>query len=104
MTVNFANAIAAYREAATRALNGPDAAAVAEPKGPGFSDLVKNALGDAVEAGRKSEGVALQAVANQADLNEVVTAVTNAEVTLQTVVAIRDRVIQAYQEIMRMPI
>ena len=31
-------------------------------------------------------------------------AVTNAEITLQTVVSIRDRVIQAYQEILRMPI
>ena len=46
----------------------------------------------------------MQAVANQADLNDIVTAVNNAEMTLQTVVAIRDRVIQAYQEILRMPI
>jgi flagellar hook-basal body complex protein FliE len=44
------------------------------------------------------------AIAGKADLTEVVTAVTNAEITLKTVLAIRDRVIQAYQEIARMPI
>ena len=43
-------------------------------------------------------------LSSQADLNEIVTAVNNAEMTLQTVVAVRDKVIQAYQEIMRMPI
>ena len=43
-------------------------------------------------------------IAKQAELADVITAVSNAEVTLQTVVAIRDRVIQAYQDIMRMPI
>ncbi len=106
MSVNFANAISAYRNAAAAARTGggAEAAATAGQGGQGFADLVKNALGDAMAAGRAGEGVALQAVANQADLNEIVTAVTNAEVTLQTVVAVRDRVIQAYQDIMRMPI
>ena len=43
-------------------------------------------------------------IAGTADLREVVTAVTNAEVTLQTAIAIRDRVIRAYQDITSMPI
>jgi flagellar hook-basal body complex protein FliE len=34
----------------------------------------------------------------------VVTAVSNAEVTLQTVVAVRDRVVAAYLDILKMPI
>ena len=62
------------------------------------------ALASAANIGRQSETVSIQAVANQADLNEIVTAVNNAEMTLQTVIAVRDKVIQAYQEIMRMPI
>jgi len=33
----------------------------------------------------------------------VITAVAEAEVTLQTVVAVRDRVIEAYRDIARMP-
>jgi len=34
----------------------------------------------------------------------VVTAVANAQHTLETVVAVRDKVLNAYQEILRMPI
>jgi len=45
-----------------------------------------------------------QAVTGEADLTDVVAAITSAELTLQTVVAVRDRLISAYQEIMRMPI
>jgi flagellar hook-basal body complex protein FliE len=37
-------------------------------------------------------------------MSNVVTAVAEAEAALQTVVAVRDRVIEAYKDIMRMPI
>ena len=53
---------------------------------------------------RQGEAETLKAAAGKADVTDVVTAVAEAEVTLQTVVAVRDRVIQAYQEILRMPI
>jgi len=43
-------------------------------------------------------------MAGQANVTEVVTALANAESTLNTVVTVRDRVISAYQEILRMPI
>ncbi len=52
-------------------------------------------------AGARSRCV--QAVAGGANLQEVVEAVNAAEITLQTVVAVRDRIITAYQEIIRMP-
>ena len=52
----------------------------------------------------RGEKLSAQSVAGKAELTDVVTAVTSAELTLQTVVAVRDRVISAYQEIMRMPI
>ena len=52
----------------------------------------------------EGERQSLKAAAGTADLNDVVMAVGKAEMTLQTVVAVRDRVIQAYQEIIRMPI
>ena len=45
-----------------------------------------------------------RAVAGQAEMVDVVTAVSNAEMVLETVTTVRDRVISAYQEIMRMPI
>ena len=103
MTINVSQAITAYAQAAAKGAKAAGSADAGQV-GDGFAALVARATGDAVQAGRHSESVSLQAVANQAELNEIVTAVTNAEVTLQTVVAIRDRVIQAYQEIIRMPI
>ncbi len=103
MTVNISQAAAAYARAAADATN-LGAAIESGPAGESFGELIARTLGDAAQVTRQSEQVSMQAVANQADLNEIVTAVTNAEVTLQAVVSIRDRVIQAYQEILRMPI
>lgn len=54
-----------------------------------------------MKAGEKASA---QAVTGEASLTDVVEAVTDAEMTLQTVVAIRDRMLNAYQEIMRMPV
>ena len=46
----------------------------------------------------------MKAVKGTADIQEVVMAVSNAEVALQTVVAVRDKVVSAYQDILQMPI
>ena len=43
-------------------------------------------------------------VAGKAELIDVVTAISAAEASLETVMAVRDQVINAYQEIMRMPV
>jgi flagellar hook-basal body complex protein FliE len=102
MTVNLSQAAAAYAKAAAKAID-PGAAGVA-PSGENFGDIMAQALSSAANIGRQSEAVSISAIANQADLNEIVTAVNNAEMTLQTVVAVRDKAIQAYQQIMRMPI
>lgn len=69
-----------------------------------FSDMLGDAMKGAIDIGRQSEAMSAKAVAGTADLREVVTAVTNAEVTLQTALSIRDRVIQSYQDIISMPI
>jgi len=69
-----------------------------------FADLVGSAAKAAIETGHKSEQMSAAGIAGKADPTDVVTAVTNAELTLQTALAVRDRVIQAYQDIMRMPI
>ncbi len=74
-----------------------------EPPAASFGALLERVLTDAVDAGRKGEAQATQAVAGGANLQEVVEAVNAAEITLQTVVAVRDRMISAYQEILRMP-
>ena len=110
MDVKFTNAASAYADALNRAaqsrsdsvdlgLGGGDKAA-----GPSFADLLQDVATQSVDSLRGGETVSMQAAGRQAELVDVVTAVTNAEISLQTVVAVRDRVIQAYQDVVRMPI
>jgi len=101
MNLNLTQALSAYTNAAQPAGPGLDPR---DGAASGFSDLVKDALASAAEIGREAERQSLGAAAGTADLSEVVTAVANAEVALNAVVAVRDRVIQAYQDIIRMPI
>ena len=93
-------AIAAYSQALQRP-RADDAGAGAAPT---FGALLEQTLGEAIEAGHRGEATATAAVSGRTSLQEVVEAVNAAEVTLQTVVAVRDRMIAAYQEILRMPI
>ena len=84
---------------------GPDAAGGALPTGgTSFGDLLSGVMNDASSSGRTAELKANSAIQGKGDLVDVVTAVQAAEVSLETVVAIRDKVLAAYQEIMRMPI
>lgn len=69
-----------------------------------FSDMLKNGLQGAIDTQYSTEAVKMDSLtSNKVDLSDLVTAVSNAELTLNTVVAIRDRVISAYQDIIRMP-
>lgn len=72
--------------------------------GVSFSDFLQKKASDVLDTMKASETTSAQAVTGEADLTDVVQAVTSAEVTLQTVVALRDRLVAAYQDIMRMPI
>lgn len=103
MTITTLNhALSAYgtaqrRGEGTRALPEPAAA-------PRFESLLRTELKGFGEAMRGSEAKAVEALSGKASLQQVVEAVTEAELSLQKVTAVRDRVISAYQEIMRMPI
>ncbi len=112
MDIKTANALSAYTDALKRATQAPedggqDGTGMGLPslgQGPSFSEMVTEALEGAVQVERVGEQTAVMAAAGKVDLVDMVTAVTNAEVTLQTVVTVRDRIISAYQEIIRMPI
>ena len=99
--VSLNPAIVAYGQAVQRARPDEANAAAAAPT---FGALLEQTLSQAVDAGHKGEAIATAAVAGGTGLQEVVEAVNAAELTLQTVVAVRDRMIAAYQEILRMPI
>jgi len=101
-TQSIAGAIKAYNEAVKGRPAQPE---TRQASGGGdFASLVKGAIEEAKKIGEKSEKLSIAGVADRADINQVVTAVAEAEVTLQTVVAIRDKVIEAYKDIIRMPI
>lgn len=76
----------------------------AEAATPGFGDMLTRALGSVVDAGHQADAQSMQAISGGGNLTEVVTAVSRAELALQSAVTIRDRVVQAYQDVMRMPI
>ncbi len=70
----------------------------------GFGDMLQSALKGVVDQGHTAEQQSVAAISGHGDLLDVVSAVSKAELSLQTTIAVRDRVVQAYQDIMRMPI
>ncbi len=95
---NVQQAIQAYAAAPK-----PDAGAEAGA-GSAFSEMLAASLDETIKATQAGEAAIRAGAAGKAELVDVVTAVANAEATLETMVALRDRMINAYQEIMRMPI
>lgn len=83
---------------------GADAPGMDAPAKTSFGDMLKDTAIKSMQTMRSGETASAKAVAGTASLPEVVQAITAAELTLQTVVAVRDRMMTAYQEIMRMPI
>lgn len=84
--------------------SGASRAIGAGATGPSFGALIKDALGAVVEAGHKSDAQAQAMAAGKANIVDVVSAVAETEVAIEALVSVRDRVIQAYEDIMRMPI
>ena len=80
------------------------ASPVAAGGGSDFSSMLQNVMGEMTQTSHAAEAQMAQAVRGQGSMIDVVTAVSSAEASLETVMAVRDQVIQAYQEIMRMPI
>ena len=76
----------------------------AEAGAVNFGDVLEKTARATIDTLRGGEKVSAEAVMGEADLNDVVQAVTAAELTLQTVVAVRDRLVTALQEVIRMPI
>ncbi|ESQ87307.1 flagellar hook-basal body protein FliE [Asticcacaulis sp. AC460] len=71
---------------------------------PDFGKMLQGAMEQTMKSTQQAEHMMVQQQAGQAELIDAVTAVSSAELQLQSVIAIRDQVISAYQEIMRMPI
>jgi len=75
-----------------------------ETGGPSFSALLKDAIGSVVDAGKKSDAQSVAMASGKANVMDVVTAVAETDVAVSTLVSVRDRVIQSYEDIMKMTI
>jgi|SRR3954467_1390355 len=106
MAIDFASAVNAYQKAAkaTQSATVEKSSETISSGGNSFVNMVTDSLKSAVQTGREAEELSLKQISGEADLKDVITAVANAEHTLETVVAVRDKVLSAYQEILRMPI
>jgi len=103
MSMDAIRAAQAYAQAARTAASASTDSA-SEASKPNFGELVKNAVAETASALTAGEAAAGQVAAGEANLVDVVTAISAAEASLETALAVRNRVIEAYQEIMRMPI
>jgi flagellar hook-basal body complex protein FliE len=105
MAVLPAAAAAAYQSVAKMGSSATAAPGLSSAQGAGgFGDFLSDALKDSISTMKQGEKMATQQIAGKANIVDVVNAVNQAEITLDTVVAVRDKVVSAYQSIMNMPI
>jgi flagellar hook-basal body complex protein FliE len=107
MAVLPAAAAAAYQAVSRMSVPATptSGAASADATGAGsFSNFLTDAVKDSIDTIKRGETMATKQVSGQANIVDVVNAVNAAELTLNTVVAVRDKVVAAYQSIMNMPI
>jgi flagellar hook-basal body complex protein FliE len=72
--------------------------------GPSFSAVLKDVVHAVSEAGAKADTQTQAVASGKANMIDVVTAVAESETAIATLVSVRDRVIAAYQDILKMPI
>jgi flagellar hook-basal body complex protein FliE len=95
-TVN--NAITAYANTAKQLSGGAEAQPVS---GVSFGDMLEQGMKSAIDAQHNSEKVSAAAVMGNANMTDVLQAVNNAELALNAVLAIRDKLVQAYESLER---
>lgn len=98
---NIANAANIYSQ--TGNLQGSGGPQVND-QGPSFGDVLRDSIQENVKVMEAGEQASAQAITGEANIVDVVQAVNKAEMTLNTVVSLRDRMVQAYNDIMSMPI
>ena len=98
-----ANAYASLAKIASSATAAP-ASGASSTGGASFGSMLKDVLGGVMDAGRKSDAQTMAMAGGKSNVMDVVTAVAETDVAVSTLVSVRDRVIQSYEEIMRMPI
>ena len=106
MPVNSSAGAGAYSAIANLVGNARGEAKTAAPAqgGTEFSDIVESVLSNVMKSGAATETQAAKLANGNADVLDLVTAVAETELAVETLVTVRDRVISAYQDILNMPI
>lgn len=107
LTTTALNAAHVYGNVSRLANQGQQGQALdvaAATKSPDFGSMLRDQVQQVVDQGNVSEAKQATYMAGKGNIIDVVTAVSEAEVALDTMVSVRDRVISAYEEIMRMAI
>ena len=107
MSVPFSAATSAYSAASKlidRGLKPATDVTASDAQGPDFAKLLSQAMQGVVDTGKASDQKSLDLVNGKGNLVDVVTSVAQTQVAVEGLVAVRDRVISAYQSIMQMPI
>ncbi|HWE77884.1 MAG TPA: flagellar hook-basal body complex protein FliE [Pseudolabrys sp.] len=101
--ISAANAYASIARLTSNNPLGGGAAGGAD-SGTSFASVLKQAIGEVDNIGRHSDAQTRAVAAGKANMVDVVTAVSQTEVAIDAVVAVRDKIISAYEDIMKMPI
>lgn len=110
MTINSLQATQAYQnisqaiEQASQSNNASEPLRKTGLEENSFAHLVEAAINQTANNVQTAEIAGNQVVTGDANLIDVVTSISTAEVSLEAAIAVRNRIIEAYQEIMRMPI
>ncbi len=97
MVVDAISGVNAYQQAIKTASSGGSAA-------QSFSDMVNQTIDESMISVKNAEKMGLRATTGEVSVEELTTAISEAELSLRTMVAIRDKIVSAYQEISKMPI
>ncbi len=107
MAVPFNAVTAAYNNAAKLISNGAGASSpgsAGSGQGTDFGKVLADTMQGVMNAGKQSDKMSMDLLNGKANTVDVVTAISQTELAMESMVAVRDKVISAYEEIMRMPI
>ncbi|GAN55792.1 flagellar hook-basal body complex protein FliE [Tanticharoenia sakaeratensis] len=98
------NAYAATMQSAATGDDGVSDGISQSATGSDFGSVLSQAVSGAIQSGHSAESLAAQGISGGGDMTQIVTAVSQAQLALQTTTVVRDRMVQAYQDVMRMSI
>ena len=96
--MDIKSSLAALNYAATRPATTP------KPGPEGAGGAIANFAGEFADTLKQGEQTAIDAMVGDADPNALVQALAQTELAVETAVTVRDKVVDAYQEILRMPV